>query len=57
LLGALVGVILRALDCDKRLQKWGFVVLAEWSPKEQPHLLLQQDRHLGPWWCWAGWSG
>jgi hypothetical protein len=42
LLGALVGVILRALDCDKRLQKWGFVVLAEWSPKNSPTLLLRK---------------
>ena len=42
LLGALVGVILRALDCDKRLQKWGFVVLAEWSPKSSPTLLLRK---------------
>jgi hypothetical protein len=42
LLGALVGVILRALDCDKRLQKWGFVILAEWSPKNSPTLLLRK---------------
>jgi hypothetical protein len=35
-------VILRALDCDKRLQKWGFVVLAEWSPKNSPTLLLRK---------------
>ena len=42
LLGALLGIILRALDFDKRLQKWGFVVLAEWSPKNSPILLLRK---------------
>jgi hypothetical protein len=42
LLGALLGLILRALDFDKRLQKWGFVALAEWSPKDSPTLLLRK---------------
>jgi len=37
-----VGVILARADCDKRLQKWGFVVLAEWSPKNSPTLLLRK---------------
>ena len=41
-LGALVGLILRALDFDKRLQKWGTVALAEWSPKNSPTLLLRK---------------
>jgi hypothetical protein len=42
LLGALLGLILRAFDFDKRLQKWDFVVLAEWSPKNSPTLLLRK---------------
>ena len=42
LLGALVGLILRGLDFDKRLQKWGFVAMAEWSPKNSPTLLLRK---------------
>jgi hypothetical protein len=42
LLGALVGVILRALDFDKRMQKLGVVALAEWSPKNSPTLLLRK---------------
>jgi hypothetical protein len=42
LLGALLGLILRALDFDKRLQKWGVVALAEWSPKNSPTLLLRK---------------
>ena len=42
LLGALLGLILRALDFDKLLQKWGFVALAEWSPKDSPTLLLRK---------------
>jgi hypothetical protein len=41
-MGALVGLILRALDFDKRLQKWGGVALAEWSPKNSPTLLLRK---------------
>jgi len=42
LLGDLLGLILRAFDFDKRLQKWDFVVLAEWSPKNSPTLLLRK---------------
>ena len=42
LLGVLVSLILRALDFDKHLQKWGFVAMAEWAPKNSPTLLLRK---------------
>jgi hypothetical protein len=42
LLGLLVGLILRGLDFDKHLQKWGFVAMAEWAPKNSPTLLLRK---------------
>jgi hypothetical protein len=41
-LGALVGLILRGLDFDKRLQRLGSAAWAEWSPKNSPTLLLRK---------------
>ena len=41
-LGLVMGLILRALAFDKRLDKWGFLGLAEWSPKNSPTLLVRK---------------
>jgi len=42
LLGALVGLILRALDFDRRLPQWGLAHWADWSPKSSPTLLVRK---------------
>jgi hypothetical protein len=41
-LGALVGLVLRALAFDQRLPKWGLTNLADWSPKNSPTLLVRK---------------
>lgn len=42
LLGLLTGLVLRALDFDRRLPKWGITGLADWAPKNSPTLLVRK---------------
>jgi hypothetical protein len=42
LLGGLTSMILRGLDFDRRLPKWGAGSLADWSPKSSPTLLARK---------------